>query len=118
MKHIVMGTICVVALLVASVACAQTVTNTISWPSIPANAETILLEKQVDGGAFNTLTTLTSPLPLQYVDPGNTPGINICYRATPSNSLPSTGAPSSACSLTIGVVGDMPQIVIVPTVVP
>ncbi len=107
--------------MVVGLACsaqAQTVTNTVSWPSIPANAETILLEKQIDGGVFSTLTILTLPLPLEYVDPGNAPGVNICYRATPSNSLPSTGTPSSACSLTLGIVGDMPQIVIVPAVVP
>lgn len=90
----------------SGMASAATVDNTVSWLTEPANVETYMVEKQVAGGVWTALPTLNAGT-MQFVDVGNTPGVNVCYRVTPQNTLPSSGAPSQICSMTIAPVGDM-----------
>ena len=97
---------------------AVTITNTVSWTTEPANVQTYLVEKGVSQtGPWTTLPSVLAGTK-QFIDANNLPGINACYRVTPTNSLPSTGAPAIQCSMLIGPVGNMGVITISPLVVP
>lgn len=102
-------------------ASADTVTYTVSWQTEPANVEVYKIEKQVQAaGNANAPWTPMPDVPAgtkQFVDVGNTVGVNTCFRVTPTNSKPSTGTPQVACSLLIPSVGPMTTITVLPALV-
>ena len=116
MKKVLFGSLFL--LLLSTAVHAATVTNTISWTTAPANVESYTVEKSAAlTGPWTALLMLPGTV-LSFQDAGNAPGINTCYRVTPANTLPSTGAPASKCSMIIGPVGNMGEIFISPLVVP
>jgi hypothetical protein len=99
-----------------------TVTNVVSWQTEPANIESYKIEKQTQTNGDTNAPWIALPsVPAgtkQFTDAGNAPAVTTCYRVTPTNTLPSTGAPATKCSLTIGIAGPMPDISIQQIVVP
>lgn len=109
---------------VSTPAWAESVTNTVSWATEPANIGTYTVRKQVQtGGNTSAPWTALPNVPAgtkHFVDAGNPVSTNVCYEVTPTNTRPSTGTPATKCSMLVVIpaVGPMPNLTIVPALVP
>lgn len=104
----------------ASSAWAATANYTVSWQTEPNNVENYTIEKSTDGGeTYSQVAVIPAPV-LEYTDTGNPIlfGTVVCFRVTPHNSLPSSGASSSACHAGVRQVGDMPTLMIERIMIP